>query len=99
MSDVKLVELSGTRKEISEKIKYRNTPNKNIRDSDRMNLRRVTNLELGKNENGNQFADSHNILNRWLLNVYKINDVRHEIHTNTPLVYGSGIQPFSPPYP
>jgi hypothetical protein len=46
-----------------------------------MNLRRVTNLELNKDENGDLLADSHNILNRGknyfyqLLNVHGVNDV------------------------
>jgi hypothetical protein len=46
-----------------------------------------------KDENGNLFADSHNILNRWknyfceLSNIYRISDVRQiEIHTAEPLV-------------
>jgi hypothetical protein len=46
-----------------------------------------------KEENGDLFADSHSILNRWknyfcqLLNVHGVNDVRlTEIHTAEPLV-------------
>jgi hypothetical protein len=46
-----------------------------------------------KNENGDLFADSHNILNRWknyfsqLLNEHRASDVRQiEIHTAEPLV-------------
>jgi hypothetical protein len=46
-----------------------------------------------KDENGDLFADSHNILNRWknyfsqLLNVHRVNDMRQtEIRTAEPLV-------------
>jgi hypothetical protein len=46
-----------------------------------------------KDENGDLFADSHNILNRWknyfsqLLNVHRVSDVKQiEIHTAEPLV-------------
>jgi hypothetical protein len=46
-------------------------------------------------ENGDLFADSLNILNRWknyfsqLLNVHNVSDVRQiEIHTAEPLVAG-----------
>jgi hypothetical protein len=48
---------------------------------------------LVKDENSDQLADSHNILNRWknyfsqLLNVHRASDVRQiEIHTAEPLV-------------
>jgi hypothetical protein len=48
-----------------------------------------------KDENGDLFADSHNILNRWenyfsqLLNVHNVSDVRQiEVHTVEPLVSG-----------
>jgi hypothetical protein len=56
-----------------------------------MNFRRVTNLEtnLVNDENGDLFADSLNILNRWknyfcqLLNVHGVTSVRqNEIYTN-----------------
>jgi hypothetical protein len=46
-----------------------------------------------KDENGDLFADSNSVLERWmnyfcqLLNVHEINDVRQtEIHTSEPLV-------------
>jgi hypothetical protein len=46
-----------------------------------------------RDENGDLFADSHNILNRWrnyfsqLLNVHRVSDFRQrEIHTSEPLV-------------
>jgi hypothetical protein len=46
-----------------------------------------------KDENSDQLADSHNILNRWknyfsqLLNVYRVSYVRKiEIHTAEPLI-------------
>jgi uncharacterized membrane-anchored protein len=58
-----------------------------------MNLRRVTSLELIKDENVNKVADSHSILARrrnyffQLLNAHGVNDVRQtEIHTTEPLV-------------
>jgi hypothetical protein len=48
-----------------------------------------------KDENGDLFADSHNILNRWknyfsqLLNVHNVSDVRYiEVHTADALVPG-----------
>jgi hypothetical protein len=48
-----------------------------------------------KDENGDMFADSHNILNRWknyfsqLMNEHNVSDVRHiEVHTAEPLVPG-----------
>jgi hypothetical protein len=49
-----------------------------------------------KEENGDLFADSHNILNRWknygtsqLLNVHNVSDVRQiEVHKAEPLVPG-----------
>jgi hypothetical protein len=48
-----------------------------------------------KDENGDLFADSYNILNRWkncfsqLLNVHNISDVRQiEVHMAEPLVPG-----------
>jgi hypothetical protein len=48
-----------------------------------------------KDENGDLFANSHNILNRWksyfshLLNVHNVSDVRSiEVHTAEPLVPG-----------
>jgi hypothetical protein len=48
-----------------------------------------------KDENGDLFADSHNILNRWknyfsqLLNVHNVSDVKQiEVHTAEPLVSG-----------
>jgi hypothetical protein len=48
-----------------------------------------------KDETGDLFADSHNILNRWknyfsqLLNVHKVSDVRQiEVHMAEPLVPG-----------
>jgi hypothetical protein len=48
-----------------------------------------------KDENGDLFVDSHNILNRWknyfshLLNVHNVSDVRQiEVHTAEPLVPG-----------
>jgi hypothetical protein len=48
-----------------------------------------------KDENGDLFADSHNILNRWknyffqLLNAHYVSDVRQtEVHTAEPLVPG-----------
>jgi hypothetical protein len=48
-----------------------------------------------KDENGDLFADSNNILNRWknyfsqLLNVHNVSDVRQiEVHTAKPLVPG-----------
>jgi hypothetical protein len=50
---------------------------------------------LVKDENGDQLADSHNILNKWknyfsqLLNVHRVSDVRQmEIHTAEILVPG-----------
>ena len=58
-----------------------------------MTLRRVTSLELIKDENVNKVADSHSILARrrnyffQLLNAHGVNDVRQtEIHTTEPLV-------------
>jgi hypothetical protein len=49
-----------------------------------------------KDENGDLFADSHNISNGWknylsqLLNVHNASDVRQiEVHTAEPLVPGS----------
>jgi len=58
-----------------------------------MALRRVTNLQVIKDEWGELFIDSHSILARWrnyfsqLLNVHGVNDVRHtEIHSAKPLV-------------
>jgi hypothetical protein len=58
-----------------------------------MNLRGATNRDLLKDENGDLFADSHNILNKWknyfsqLLNVHNISDVRQiEVHMAEPLV-------------
>jgi hypothetical protein len=48
-----------------------------------------------KDENADQLADSHNILNRWkhyfsqLLNVHNVSDLRHiEVHTAEPLLPG-----------
>jgi hypothetical protein len=48
-----------------------------------------------KDENGDLFVDSHNILNRWenyfsqLLNMHYVSDVRQiEVHTAEPLVSG-----------
>jgi hypothetical protein len=48
-----------------------------------------------KDENGDLFSNSHNILNRWknhfsqLLNVHRVSDVRKvETHTAEPLVPG-----------
>jgi hypothetical protein len=48
-----------------------------------------------KDENGQLFADSHSVLNRWknyffqLLNVHNVSDVRQiEVHTVEPLVPG-----------
>jgi hypothetical protein len=76
-----------------------NSKNKNIRDK----YRRINEFKKGyqprnnflKDENGNLFADSHNILNRWknyfsqLLNVHNVSDVRWiEVHTTEPLVPG-----------
>jgi hypothetical protein len=56
-------------------------------------LRRITSLELVKDEMGDLVTDSHSILARWknyfsqLLNVHGVNDVRQtEIHTEEPLV-------------
>jgi hypothetical protein len=50
---------------------------------------------LVKDENGDLFEDSHNILNGWkkyfsqLLNVHTVSDVRHiEVHTAEPLIPG-----------
>jgi hypothetical protein len=54
-----------------------------------------TRNNLVKDENGDLFTDSHNILNRWknysqLLNVNNVSDVRQiEVHTAEPLVPGS----------
>jgi hypothetical protein len=49
-----------------------------------------------KDENGDLFADSHNILNRWknyssqILNVHNVSDVRQmEVHTAEPLEPGA----------
>jgi hypothetical protein len=48
-----------------------------------------------KDDNGDLFADSHNILNRWrnyfsqLLNVHNVSDIRHiEVNTAKPSVPG-----------
>jgi hypothetical protein len=53
-----------------------------------MNVRRVTNLNLVKDEKGSPFADSHKILNKWksyfyqLLIVHDADGVRQtEMHT------------------
>jgi hypothetical protein len=51
-----------------------------------------------KDENGDLFADSHIVLNRWknyfsqLLNVHNVSDVRQiEVHTTEPLVPGASL--------
>jgi len=58
-----------------------------------MTLRRVTSLELLKDEKGDLVADCHSIMVRWrnyfsqLLNVHGVDNVRQtEIHTAEPLV-------------
>jgi hypothetical protein len=76
-----------------------NSKNKNIRDL----YREITGFKWGyqprnifvKDENGDLFADSHNILYRWqnyfsqLLNVHNFSDVRQiVVHTAEPLVPG-----------
>jgi hypothetical protein len=76
-----------------------NSKNKNIRDL----YRGINGFKRGyqqrnnlvKDENGDQLADSHNILNRWqkyfsqLLNVHNVSDVKQiEVHTAEPLVPG-----------
>jgi hypothetical protein len=76
-----------------------NSKNKTIRDL----LRGISEFKRGyqprnnlvKNANGDLFADSHNILNKWkncfsqLLNVHNVSDVRQiEVHTAEPLVPG-----------
>jgi hypothetical protein len=76
-----------------------NSKNKNIRDL----YRGINEFKSGyqprnnfmKDENGDLFADSYNILNRWknylsqLLNVHNVRDVRHiKKHTTGPLVSG-----------
>jgi hypothetical protein len=76
-----------------------NSKNRNIRDLYRgMNeFRRgyQPRNNLVTNENGDLFADFHNILNRWMnyfslvLNVHNVSDVRQiEEHTDKPLVPG-----------
>jgi hypothetical protein len=59
-----------------------------------MDLSGATNREITY-ENGDQLADSHNILNRWkhyfsqLLNVHNVSDFRKMVvHTAEPLVPG-----------
>jgi hypothetical protein len=93
-------EFSGTKEGISERKMNEletNSKNRNIRD-----LQRGINefkkcyqprINLGKDENGDLLAVSHNILNRWknyfcqLLNVHGVNDVRQtEMQTVEPLV-------------
>jgi hypothetical protein len=73
-----------------------NSKNKNIRDQ----CRGINEFKRGyqprsnfmKDENGDLFADSHSILDRYfyfsqLLTVYRVSDVRHiEIHTAEPIV-------------
>jgi hypothetical protein len=76
-----------------------NSKNKNIRDL----YRGINEYKRGhqprnnlvKDENGDLLADSHNILDRWmihfslLLNAHNISDVRQiEVHTAEPLVPG-----------
>jgi hypothetical protein len=60
-----------------------------------MSLRKLTKptINIIKEENGNLFADSHNILNRLqnllnrVLNIHWVHDLRQmEIHTAEPLV-------------
>jgi hypothetical protein len=69
-----------------------NSKNKNIRDKYRgineFKRSYQPRSNLFKDGNGDLFADSNNIVNRWksyfsqLLNVYNVSDVRHiEIHT------------------
>jgi hypothetical protein len=75
----------------------KNSQNKNIRDQDsginKFKKGYQPRSNLVKDENGDLFADSHNILNSWknsfyqLLNVHRVSDVRQiEIHTAEPLV-------------
>jgi hypothetical protein len=97
---VKLVELSGPKKREYLKNKINeletNSKNKYIRDL----YRGINEFKKGyqprtnmvREENGDLFADSHSILNRWknyfcqLLYVHGVNDVRQtEIHTAEPL--------------
>jgi hypothetical protein len=63
-----------------------------------MNLRKGTNLELIKYENGNLLADPQSVLNSWknfinqVLNVHGVHDVRQmDIHTAEPLVPESSL--------
>jgi hypothetical protein len=71
--------------------------NKNIRDLyrgiNKFNKGYQSTTYLVKDENGDQLADFHNILNRWrnyfsqLLNVHRVSDVRQiEIHTAEPSI-------------
>jgi hypothetical protein len=75
-----------------------NSKNKKIRDL----YRGINGFKRGyqprnnlvKDENGDLFVDSHNILNRWknyfsqLLNVHNVSDVRQIVHTAEPFVPG-----------
>jgi hypothetical protein len=73
-----------------------NSKKRNIRDLYRINKfmkEYQPRTNLVKDENGDLFADSHNIMNRQrnyfcqLLNVHRVSDVRQmEIHTAQPLV-------------
>jgi hypothetical protein len=84
-----------------EYLKYKS--NELARNSKNKNLyRRINEFKRGyqprsnlvKDENGDLFEDSHNILNRWnyfsqLMNVHNVSDVRQiEVHTAEPLVPG-----------
>jgi hypothetical protein len=74
-----------------------NSKNKNIRDQYRgiNGFKRgyQSRSNLAKDENGDQLADPHNILNRWkncfsqLLSVHNVSEVRQiKVHTAEPLV-------------